>query len=143
MVYIEIFIGLALSVLIHELGHAFFQSNFGLPVKLIQWGFGPRIFKIKTFEVRLIPISGGIHPVGSELTSSRIKGVVISLGGIIAQWIVTYIIAVLGFNTIPWLRNITLTFVFCACLSLFNLIPFKGTDGYYMFRSIFKKGGQQ
>ncbi|MFD0591062.1 site-2 protease family protein [Paenibacillus sp. GCM10027627] len=138
MGYVQFAIGAALAVIVHELGHAFFQKLFRIPVSLIEWGSGPRLFRIGIFEMRLIPFSGGISPNGVRLANAKWKGVLIGLGGIIAQWFVTVLIAKFDLLRFEWLEVIILVFVGCAILSFGNLIPYRGTDGYYILQ-LFKK----
>ncbi|MDQ6422650.1 M50 family metallopeptidase [Paenibacillus sp. LHD-117] len=143
MVYVQIAIGAALAILVHELGHAFFQTIFRIPVHLIEWGSGPRLFKLGKFEMRLIPFSGGIQPNGVRLANAKWKGVLIALGGLIAQWFMVVVSAVivvqLNLLRFEWIENIIVVFVVCAFLSFFNLIPYRGTDGYHLFRLFYKK----
>ncbi|MFC5402937.1 site-2 protease family protein [Cohnella soli] len=135
-------LAVAISVLVHEVGHAGVQRIFKLPVKIIEWGRGPRILKIGVLEIRLLPFAGGIYPNGSELSGSRIAGALIAAGGILAQWIGMVVIGRLQLHEIAWLKTFCIAYGMCAFLSLLVLIPFKGSDGYYLFKALVKRRQQ-
>ncbi|MFD2328757.1 site-2 protease family protein [Cohnella sp. GCM10020058] len=137
----QVAIGVALSVLVHEVGHAFIQRCFRLPVHLIEWGRGPRIVKLGVFEMRLFPFAGAVMPNGSEQTKSRIAGALIAIGGLLAQWIGMIAIGRLRLVELPWLETICITYGFCSFISLLVLIPKKGSDGYYLLKSL-KRGSK-
>lgn len=138
----QFFIGCSIAVLVHELGHAAFMWLFKIPVTLIEWGKGPRLLKFKAFEIRLLLLGGGVYPAGSELADRKWKGVLIALGGIIAQWIVTIIIARAGLHKVEWLTDVVIWFVAASLLALLNLIPYRGTDGYDLIRVLTRKEQQ-
>lgn len=133
---IAFFLAASLSVLVHELGHASMQRLFGLPVARIEWGVGPLFLKIGVLEIRWIPFAGGVTPVGSKLTPSRIKGAWIAGAGVIAQWMAVLLLAVTQLHQHPWMKNFALSFLFFAIMSLTQLLPFDQRDGYYMWQSL-------
>jgi len=133
---LALFLAAALSVLTHELGHAVFQRIFGLPVTTIRWGLGPVLFRIGVFEVRGLLLGGAVTPAGPKLTASRWKGVVIALGGIIAQWFAVWILAVTKLYAVPMTQIFCQAYMFFAFLALTQLIPLKNWDGYYALQSL-------
>lgn len=133
---LPVLIAAALSVLIHELGHAFFQKSFGLPVTAIRWGMGPLLFRAGVFEVRGLLLGGAVTPAGPNLVKSRWKAVVIALGGIIAQWFVVWILAITKLYMLPAIAVFCQAFMFFAFLALTQLIPLKGWDGYFVLQAL-------
>lgn len=128
--------GMALAVIVHELGHAAAQKLFGIPVTLIEWGRGPRLLKLGVLEIRLIPFSGCVVPNGAELAPGRFAAVLIALAGIMAQWIGMVLIGRLHLHEISGLGVVCITYGFCAFISLLVLVPLKGSDGYHMIRAL-------
>jgi len=134
-------IGFSLSVLVHELGHAILQKMFGLPVSMIEWGSGPRIFKFKVFEMRLIPLRGSVFPNGSTLAKSKWVALVIAAGGILAQWFGMWMIAVSHIYIIPTINIICISYAVAAFVSLLNLIPTRNSDGYFIIKALRRTRG--
>lgn len=134
----QVAVGIALSVIVHEVGHAILQKAFKLPVQLIEWGRGPRILKIGVLEIRLLPFAGAVYPNGSELAKGRFSAALIAAGGILAQWIGLFIIGRLHLIEISWLYTIVVTYGICSFVSLLVLVPVKGSDGYYIIKALLK-----
>jgi membrane-associated protease RseP (regulator of RpoE activity) len=141
--FLALFLAAALSVLTHELGHAFFQKLFGVPVTTIRWGMGPVLFRIGVLEVRGLLLGGAVTPAGPKLTTSRWKGVVIALGGIIAQWFAVWILAATKLYAVPMTQVFCQAFMFFSFLALTQLIPLKHWDGYYALQSLLGKYKRQ
>lgn len=127
-------IGLALSVLMHELGHAVLMKIFGVPIQLIEWGIGPRIFKFKRFEMRLVPLSGGVYPNGTLLAKRKVEGVLIGIGGVVFQWIGMWFIALLRLHQFQALELICLAYGFASIIGVYNLVPIGRNDGRHILQ---------
>lgn len=134
-------VGFALSVLVHELGHALFQRCFKIPVTLIEWGIGPRIFKFKVLELRLIPLRGSIFPNGSLIAKKKSQAILIAAGGIIMQWVGMWLIAITHIFVIPMIDTICISYAVATFVSLLNLIPNRNSDGYYIIKAIRRARG--
>ena len=132
---IQISIGLAISVLVHECGHAILQKLFSLPVQLIEWGRGPRLIKIGVFEIRLILFSA-VYPNGSLLAKTRSAAFLIAAGGILNQWLGMLLIGKTHVYEIPWLNTICIAYGCCSVISLLTIIPVNESDGYYMLKAL-------
>lgn len=111
-----------LIVLFHEIGHIFFI----------------KIFRYKIVKVELYPF-GGITEVDKPINSSINKELIISLGGILFQFLL-YILIILSFKN-SWLsvQNFDLLLFYNKTLFLFNLLPIIPLDGSVFLHTFFEK----
>ena len=123
-------------MLVHELGHAFFQILFGHHVEKIEWGAGPVIVRFGKLEIRLVPFVGSVKPIGCLLTPSRWKGFFIAVGGVVFQWMGVYLIAKAAIYKLPYLDVFSCTYFICALLGCTQLVPVRPRDGYYALQSL-------
>jgi membrane-associated protease RseP (regulator of RpoE activity) len=115
--------------LIHELGHALVQRCFGLPVDRIIFGVGPRLFRIKSLEVRLFPITGHVMPSGAYMASKPWQGVLIALSGIGLQWLTVIAIYFVRLVDYHFSSLFVIWYSFWAFFSLIELLPVGRKDG--------------
>ncbi|MGP3788219.1 site-2 protease family protein [Paenibacillus sp. 1A_MP2] len=127
-------IGLSLSVLIHELGHAITMKIFRVPIQLIEWGVGPRILKYKCFEIRLLPLAGGVYPNGALLAKKKVEGILIGIAGVLLQWIVMWIIALFRLHQVEAMETVCIAYGFASIIGLFSLIPIGRNDGKHVLQ---------
>ena len=125
--------GLVLGVLAHEAGHAVFAALGGLRIQRIVIGIGPVLLRKRIgavdLELRAVPFSGFVKPIGYE-TASRLGVVLFTLGGVIGN--ITVIgVTVLVFVLVPLslLARFALVYVVYAVAAaqlliiVFSLIP--------------------
>nr|WP_269148850.1 site-2 protease family protein [Kyrpidia spormannii] len=130
------FVAAALSVLVHELGHATTQRLCGLPVERIVWGVGPRLLRIGAFELRLIPFAGYITPVGAVMARRKWQGALIALSGILATWLVVFFLAFAGAIHVGWLKDFAIWWLFWALVGLLQMIPIGQRDGRWALAAL-------
>ena len=116
-------VGLGLLVTIHELGHFIAAKSFNVYCSDFSIGFGPKIVKIKrkkgetTFSVGIVPLGGyvamygededvpeGTENIGKERSLSGIsrwKKIIIFSAGIIMNFILAYLIFLIGYGCFP------------------------------------------
>lgn len=126
----------ALVVLIHELGHAAAQWLCGIPVREIVWGRGPRLLRLGVLEIRLVPLSGHVLPVGVLHARRRWQGVLIALAGVLATWVVFGVLIVLRAPHIEWLREFFWGWLFWSGVGLIQLLPIKYWDGWWALNAL-------
>lgn len=129
-------VGLAFTVLIHELGHAGMMKIFGIPIVMIEWGVGPRIVKFKCLEVRLIPLAGGVYPNGTLMAHTKVEAVLVGLGGVLAQWLGMWIIGVFHLHHLQSMEIICISYGAGTILSLLCLVPFGRNDGTQIVKAL-------
>ena len=83
----EVFAAMALSVLIHELGHALAIFLVGGRVRRFRYGWGPVLLSWKAIEWRLVPVAGAVEGRFDrcETTLSGWRAIVVALAGVAAQ----------------------------------------------------------
>ena len=90
----EVFGAMALSVLVHELGHALAMRLVGGRVQRFRYGWGPVLLSWGVLEWRLVPVAGAMEGRFDrcETTLSGWRAIVIALSGVAAQWVVLPIV---------------------------------------------------
>ena len=79
---IFIWLGLALSVLIHETGHmAGYKLAKGKEDWIIQVGFGKALFKTKNLDIRILPFSGVFYDTAPDNAYTKAQVLMCSAGG--------------------------------------------------------------
>lgn len=116
-------VGLGLLVTIHELGHFIAAKSFKVYCSDFSIGFGPKIVKIKrkkgetTFSIGIVPLGGyvamygededvpeGTENIGKERSLSGIsrwKKIIIFSAGIVMNFILAYLIFLIGYGCFP------------------------------------------
>ena len=86
----EVFAAMALSVLVHELGHALAICLVGGRVRRFRYGWGPVLLSWRALEWRLVPILGAVEGRFDrcETPLSGWRLTVVALSGVAAQWAV-------------------------------------------------------
>lgn len=107
-----------------------------MPVTTIRWGSGPLLLKIGILEIRGVLLGGAVIPAGPLLTKSKLKGILIALGGVGAQWLGVWIIGVTGLYKVPVMETFCQFYMIFAFMGLTQLLPIKKRDGFYIFQSI-------
>ena len=77
----EVLGAMALSVLVHELGHALAIRLVGGRIRRFRYGWGPVLLSWRALEWRLVPVAGAVE--GSSLVGWR--AIVVALAGVAAQ----------------------------------------------------------
>ncbi|HHY66020.1 MAG TPA: M50 family metallopeptidase [Alicyclobacillus sp.] len=125
----EFILSAILVVLVHEIGHAVAQRLCGIPVERIVWGRGPLLFRLGALEVRLVPFSGYVLPVGVLQARRRWQGVMIAAAGTLATWAVA---AALIVTHAARLGDFFLGWVFWSVVGLVQLLPIRQRDGWWV-----------
>lgn len=134
---------LPFSILIHELGHAFFAKVFGAEITKICIGTGRKLLGFKKFEIRIGFCFGGECIFTYIKKNNIFSRILVHLGGVLFNAIsaaLLYFILILHLLPSTFITNIfILTQVYMLIL---NLLPFtiKGldTDGKLVLQ-LFKK----
>ncbi|MCL6558100.1 MAG: site-2 protease family protein [Firmicutes bacterium] len=121
----------ALVVLIHELGHAAAQRLCGISVTRIVWGRGPLLFRLGVLEVRLVPFSGYVTPVGVLHARRRWQGALIAAAGTLATWAVAVALIITHAVSVGWLREFVWGWGFWSVVGLVQLLPIRQWDGWW------------
>ena len=78
---IFLWLGLALSILIHETGHmAGYKLAKGKKDWIIQVGFGKTLIKTKNYDIRILPFSGVFYNPDSDNTYTKAQALMCSAG---------------------------------------------------------------
>lgn len=137
---VALFIFQPLSVLIHELGHAFFAKLFGGKIVKLEIGIGEPLFSLEKFQLNKYFFIMGYCSYESNLTEqNRIKLSLIALGGVFFNLatIVMLILIKLYTDHSHFLDGYF--FGFTGILVLFSIIPvtyFTGdiSDGKWLIK---------
>jgi hypothetical protein len=127
----EFLLSAVLVVLTHELGHALSQRLCGVPVKKVVLGNGPCLIRTGVLEIRLLPLSGYVLPVGVLHARRRWQGVMIALSGVLATWLVVGVMILLHATSYGWLRNFCLGWVIWSVVGFGQLLPVRQRDGWW------------
>ncbi len=137
-----IFICQPVIVLIHELGHAFFCFIFGGKTTKIVIDSGKKLFNIGIFEIRRWYYWYGRSMLDIPDDISKLKNVIILLGGVIFQFITGIILLQLIklgiIENSNWM-NVFLNFSFY--IAMFAIVPVtypngSNSDGKYVYQII-------
>jgi hypothetical protein len=126
------FLSGALAVLVHECGHVTAQWLCGMMVERVVWGAGPRIGHIGVLEIRMIPWSGYVTPVGAVLANRRWQRVLIALSGVLAPWFVVLLMILTQAVRVWWLKDFCVWWTFWSFMGLLQLLPFRHRDGWWV-----------
>ena len=131
--------GLALAMLVHELGHVFAARRCGISASEVGFGVGPRFFALSignlNFSFRAIPVASFARLDGSALRRcSNSQQLFVHLGGIIFNLVA----ASIAHGTIFGRLNLLLAFA--------NLLPLYQHDGWkcglVFMRALLRKQSQ-
>lgn len=114
---------LALSITLHELGHFIVAKVFKQKILSLQLFLFPVFYmflKGTLYKIGLIPVFGYVNSPG-VFNLSKVRILIYLLSGIAVN-------ALLLFVPDPVVRSVNLYFI------IFNLIPFKNSDGRKIFR---------
>ena len=79
---IFLWLGLALSILIHETGHmAGYKLANGKEDWIIQVGFGKTLIKTKNYDIRILPFSGVFYNPAPDITYTEAQALLCAVGG--------------------------------------------------------------
>ncbi len=109
-------------VLIHELGHVFFF----------------RLYKIKIEKIVIYPF-GGVSYINKKIHERIYKDILISMGGIIMQIILLFIVYLLYEWDVVVLSTYSLFVRYNINIIIFNLIPIIPLDGSKLLLAILSK----
>ena len=109
-------------VLIHELGHVFFF----------------RLYKIKIEKIVIYPF-GGVSYINKKIHERIYKDILISMGGIIMQIILLFIVYLLYEWDVVVLSTYNLFIRYNINIIIFNLIPIIPLDGSKLLLAILSK----
>ena len=119
---IFIWLGLALSVLIHESGHmAGYRLAKGKEDRIIQVGFGKTLIKTKNYDIRLFPFSGVFYNPDSDNTYTKAQALMCSAGGPVFSLVLILILFALGAGTSAFIDYYRPTWDF---IRTYNIIIF-------------------
>ncbi len=125
-----LFIFEPIIVLIHELGHAFFNFIFGGKTKKIVIGKGKRLFSIGILEIRRWYFYSGQCSVKSPENDSKPLTIIMLLGGVLFQLftgIILLLLVKLGIIEHGNWLDVFLSFSFVMAVSA--IIPITYPDG--------------
>lgn len=136
---------LLLSVVLHELGHAWVLRHLAIPVQEVIIGIGPRLWRTKSqrLSVRLFPIAVSIRvqPEAMEKQSDLAKAAV-AAGGLVATFVLATLFLALSFVApAPWATTFFFLGVINEVTLIYNLVPLPGFDGYAIARWLGELGG--
>ena len=119
-------VSLLISLIIHEMGHAFFSVITRTRITGVNVGVGPRIWSNNLLCVKLFPISGNVE---CELDISNKKGIIkmafIAMGGCVFN----AVLLIISVNFINGSYSLILAFInLIMCIS--SMVPAKGSDMY-------------
>ncbi len=100
LILLNIFL-LALSIVIHELGHFIFCLLFKVKIKKVILGSGKLLFTLGIFEVHLYPTGGSNIPETYDVNLSKWKIVLVFLGGVLAN-LIAIIVYPYSFFWVVW-----------------------------------------
>ncbi|GIM47665.1 hypothetical protein DNHGIG_32140 [Collibacillus ludicampi] len=103
----------------------------GVPVHRIVWGRGPQLFRLCALEVRLLPLSGYVLPVGVLHARRRWQGVLIALSGVLAPWLVVGVMILIHATSYGWLREFFWGWMIWSVVGLGQLLPMRQRDGWW------------
>ena len=109
-------------IMIHELGHVFFF----------------RIFNIDIVSIKMYPF-GGVTVINKKLHERIYKDILCSIGGLLFQIILGFIVYVLYSKGIMLETTYNLFSVYNESILFFNLIPIIPLDGSKLLFAIFSK----
>ena len=119
---IFLWLGLALSILIHETGHmAGYKLAKGKEDWIIQVGFGKRLFKTKEYDIRILPFSGVFYHPTYDNTYTKTQALLCSAGGPIFNLVLILILFALGARTSTFIDYYKPTWDF---IRTYNIIMF-------------------
>ena len=79
---IFLWLGVAFSILIHEMGHVVvYKLAKGKEDWIIRVGFGKTLIKTKRFDFRLIPFSGVFYNPAPDITYTEAQALLCAVGG--------------------------------------------------------------
>lgn len=137
-----IFIYEPIIILIHELGHAFFNFIFGGETKKIVIGKGKRLFSIGVLEIRRWYFYSGQCSVKSPENDSKPLKIIMLLGGVLFQLFIGIILLLLVKSGIiehgNWL-DVFLSFSFFIAVSAIIPITYldsMNSDGKQIYYTI-------
>ena len=112
-------ISMAISLTIHEIGHAFFSIVTRAKITGINIGVGPRIWRNDYFSIKLFPVAGNVE---CELNVSNKTGIIkmflIAIGGCVFNGIMF----IIGIEYMEGLYSLIFAFInVVMCIS--SLIP--------------------
>lgn len=120
--YIKNIFLILMIVIVHEMGHVFFFL----------------IFKINIEKITIYPY-GGMTLVNKQLHERVYKDLFISIGGILFQLILFFIMKLLYENNILYGTTFSLFKMYNLSIIIFNMIPIIPLDGSKFIFSIFNK----
>ncbi len=97
---IFLWLGLALSVMIHETGHMVgYKLAKGKEDWIIQVGFGKTLIKTKNYDIRILPFSGVFYHPTYDNTYTKTQVLLCSAGGPVFSMVLILILFALGEST--------------------------------------------
>lgn len=131
MLIIEICLIYGLSMLMHELGHAFFRYLFGQKMAKIQLGDKYKIINIGKVEIYSNFFSYGQCFYKNKIDMNKFCEIICISGGVIFNILISGFIAILMKNIEGYCKQLLyVTFIINMWLFIFNLIPQRLKDGY-------------
>jgi len=96
------FVGLVVGVVFHEGGHALCAVLSNIPVRLVSIGLGPLLLRGRIGEAqlewRLLPLAGYVEPYPKfEVADRRLSEAFVTIGGVLGNVFLIYLISSLGF----------------------------------------------
>ena len=119
---IFLWLGLALSILIHETGHmAGYKLAKGKKDWIIQVGFGKTLIKTKNYDIRILPFSGVFYDTAPDNTYTKAQTLMCSAGGPVFSLVLILILFALGAGTSAFIDYYRPTWDF---IRTYNIIIF-------------------
>ena len=143
VVYVAIFIGMLLNIVLHELGHLIGGLRSGyhfVALSIFNVTFVKENGKLKMKRYRIPGISGGCMLSPPEMKDGSFPFKLYFCGGLLMNFLISIVCLILFYHladvTIYWANLFLMIGLLGALTGLLNLIPFNNTlpsDGYYLF----------
>lgn len=142
MLIFNIFISILLilmTLVIHEMGHWIALSKLKVSISEFGFGFGPKLFQIKSFCFRLFPIGAYLAPDPSQFKhlpdSSKFQ---VAIAGPLASLVngIALLVACSVLDPLSNSKGLQLLGELNVAFALFNILPIPPFDGWMALNAL-------